>query len=164
MAFSLSRLLRKTFVVRPLEIADCRFLAMLHEEDFVRPWTDGEFESLLSQDTVFGFAAIEEGVPGGKPCGFVLARRAAGEAEILTVTVARALRRRGIGRMLMDAVLRTLHAERVEALFLEVDENNAPAITLYRRLGFRQVGHRPDYYRDASARQSNALVMRRDLR
>jgi len=164
MALSLSKLLRKSFVVRPLEVADGRALAELHQEDFVRPWTDGEFESLLSQDTVFGFAAIQEGVPGGKPCGFVLARRAAGEAEILTVTVARALRRRGIGRLLMDAVLRTLHAERVEALFLEVDENNEPAIALYRRLGFREVGRRPDYYRDTNARPSNALVMRRDLR
>jgi len=163
MALSLSRLLRKSFVVRPLEISDGRILASLHREDFVRPWTDGEFESLLSQETVFGFAAIEEGTPGSKPCGFVLARHAAGEAEILTIAVSRALRRRGIGRMLMDAVLRTLHAERAEALFLEVDENNAPAIALYRRLGFRQVGHRRDYYRDATARRSNALVMRRDL-
>ena len=164
MALSLSRFLRRTFTVRALEIDDSRALAALHEEDFIRPWTDGEFESLLSQETVFGFAAVEEGLPKAKPCGFVLARRAAGEAEILTVTVSRALRRRGIGRMLMDAVLRTLHAERAEALFLEVDENNAAAIALYQRLGFRQVGRRPDYYRDAFARRSNALVMRRDLK
>ncbi|WEX09252.1 ribosomal protein S18-alanine N-acetyltransferase [Chelativorans sp. AA-79] len=163
MALSLSRLLRRSFAVRPLEIADSLALAALHEEDFVRPWTDGEFESLLSQETVFGFAAIEEGA-GARPCGFVLARRAAGEAEILTLTVSRALRRRGIGRMLMDAILRTLHAERAEALFLEVDESNMPAIALYRRLGFRQVGRRPDYYRDAFAHRSSALVMRRDLR
>ncbi|WP_309084315.1 ribosomal protein S18-alanine N-acetyltransferase [Chelativorans sp.] len=164
MALSLARFLRRSFSVRRLQLTDCRALAELHRDDFARPWTDGEFESLLGDDTVFGFAAIEEGHPASKPCGFVLARLAAGEAEILTIAVARQVRRRGIGRMLMDAVLRTLHAERAEALFLEVDENNAPALALYRRLGFRQVGHRPDYYRDANARRSHAIVMRRDLR
>ena len=60
------------------------------------------------------------------PVGFVLARLAAGEAEILTVAVARSHRRHGLGWKLMDAVLRQLHADRAEALFLEVDETNTP--------------------------------------
>src|SRR5690606_22056089 len=119
MAFSLYPFRRRGFVVRPLKVADSDVLAALHEQDFTRSWADSEFEALLSQDTVFGFAAVEEGIATAAPCGFVLARQAAGEAEILTITVARSFRRRGIGRMLMDAVLRTLHAERVEALFLE---------------------------------------------
>ena len=83
------------------------------------------------------------------PVGFVLARLAAGEGEILTVAVARAHRRQGLGWRLMDAVLRELHAQRAEALFLEVDETNAAAIALYRRLGFSEVGKRPSYYQSA---------------
>jgi [ribosomal protein S18]-alanine N-acetyltransferase len=155
---------RRSFVIRPLEAADSGIIAALHEEDFLRPLTEDEFDILLGQDAVFGFAAIQEGLVRAKPCGFVLARRAAGEAEILTITVARSMRRRGIGRLLMDAVLRTLHAERAEALFLEVDEQNAPAIALYRRLGFHEVGRRPDYYRNANSHRSSAIVMRRDLK
>jgi ribosomal-protein-alanine N-acetyltransferase len=64
----------------------------------------------------------------------------------------------------MDAVLRELHAQRAEKLFLEVDETNQPAIALYRRFGFREVGQRPRYYQSAGGRKSGALVMRRDLR
>jgi ribosomal-protein-alanine N-acetyltransferase len=64
----------------------------------------------------------------------------------------------------MDAVLRQLHAQRAEALFLEVDETNPPAIALYRRLGFHEVGKRPNYYQSAAKGPTGALVMRRDLR
>jgi ribosomal-protein-alanine N-acetyltransferase len=81
--------------------------------------------------------------------------------------VARAHRRQGLGWRLMDAVLRELHGQRAEALFLEVDETNTAAIALYRRLGFFEVGKRPSYYESAQGStqdKSGALVMRRDLR
>ncbi|MDX8440344.1 ribosomal protein S18-alanine N-acetyltransferase [Mesorhizobium australafricanum] len=155
---------RRDYALQPLTVADSTAVSVLHREDFVRPWTDDEFAALLEQDTVFGYAARETGQGAKPPVGFVLARLAAGEGEILTVAVARAHRRQGLGWQLMDAVLRELHAQRAEALFLEVDETNAPAIGLYRRLGFRQVGHRPNYYRSTEHGPTGALVMRRDLR
>ncbi len=158
----LTRRLRD-YSLEPLSANDSPAIATLHQEDFHRPWTDGEFASLLEQDTVFGFVARETGRRAQAPVGFVLARLAAGEAEILTIAVARAHRRQGLGWKLMDAVLRELHRERAEALFLEVDEHNAAAIALYRRFGFSEVGKRPNYYQSATG-ASGALVMRRDLR
>jgi ribosomal-protein-alanine N-acetyltransferase len=154
----------REFSIEPLVPGSGEVLAALHREDFVRPWTDGEFEQLLMQDTVFGFAGLETGRGSAGPVGFVLARLAAGEAEILTLAVARSHRREGLGWRLMDAVLRELHAARAEALFLEVDETNQAAIALYRRLGFREVGKRPRYYQKPDSAKSGALVMRRDLR
>jgi ribosomal-protein-alanine N-acetyltransferase len=154
----------REFVIERLQPGCGHVLAELHSEDFVRPWTDGEFEQLLAQNTVFGFAGLEIGKGSAGPVGFVLARLAAGEAEILTIAVARSHRRHGLGWLLMNSVLRELHAERAEALFLEVDETNAAAIALYRRLGFREVGKRPHYYRTTDNGRSGALVMRRDLR
>jgi len=152
------------YVLEPLRLTDAAALAQLHREDFGRPWTEDEFTALLSDATVIGFGAREAGHGSEPPIGFVLARLAAGEAEILLIAVARALRRRGVGWLLMDGVLRHLHAERAEALFLEVDESNAPAMALYRRLGFIKVGNRPNYYHDERGMPSSALVMRRDLR
>ncbi|MBN9270901.1 MAG: GNAT family N-acetyltransferase, partial [Mesorhizobium sp.] len=137
----------RDYALEPLTIADSPAVSVLHREDFVRPWTDGEFAALLAQDTVFGYAVRETGKGAKPPVGFVLARLAAGEGEILTVAVARAHRRQGLGWRLMDAVLRQLHAQRAEALFLEVDETNMAAIALYRGPGFREVGKRPHYYR-----------------
>lgn len=155
---------RREYAIEALNEEDARLLPAIHREDFSRPWSGGEFVSLLAQEPVFGFAAWQIGNRKAGPAGFVLARLAAGEAEILTIAVARAHRRAGLGRDLMEAVLRTLHAERAETLFLEVDEINAPAIALYRRLGFREVARRPAYYDRHDAPKTAALVMRRDLR
>lgn len=153
----------RDYALELLTPEDSQAIAKIHREDFARPWTDGEFASLLGQDTVFGYAVRETGRGGSAPVGFVLARLAAGEGEILTVAVARTHRRQGLGWRLMDAVLRELHGQRAEALFLEVDETNQPAIALYRRLGFFEVGKRPRYYETGEGK-SGALVMRRDLR
>lgn len=154
------------FAVEALGEDDARFLPDLHGEDFSRAWSEDEFLALLRQEPVFGFAAWQVGNRKAGPAGFVLARLAAGEGEILTIAVARDWRRLGLGRDLMEAVLRELHAQRAEALFLEVDETNHAALALYRRLGFAEVARRPAYY-DASgtdAPRTDALVMRRDLR
>jgi [ribosomal protein S18]-alanine N-acetyltransferase len=151
---------RREYSLEPLTVADSAAVAALHQEDFVRPWSADEFEALLEQDTVFGYAAREIGHGNENPVGFVLARLVAGEGEILTIAVGRGHRRQGLGWKLLDAVLRELHAQRAEALFLEVDETNVGAIALYRRMGFREVGKRPGYYQS----DRGALVMRRDLR
>jgi ribosomal-protein-alanine N-acetyltransferase len=149
-------------VIEPLTAADAEAVAALHDEGFRVAWSADEFAAFLAQETVFGFAARPAGRSRRAPDGFVLARLAAGEAEILTISVARARRGRGLGRALMDAVLRRLHAERAEAVFLEVDEENRWAVALYRRIGFREVGRRPGYYRQFGG--AGALVMRLDLR
>lgn len=152
------------FALESLTLDDARHLPDIHAQGFIRPWSEHEFAGLLEQSPVFGFAAWRVGQRPAGPAGFVLARLAAGEAEILTIAVSRAMRRQGLGRDLMEAVLRELHAERAEALFLEVDETNQPAIALYRRLGFREVARRPAYYDQPGAQKTAALVMRRDLR
>ena len=149
-------------VIEPLKVQDCDAMARLHDESFSRPWNDGEFRSLLSQPPVFGFIARPQGM-SDRPAGFILSRLAAGEAEILTVAVARSARRAGIGHRLVSAVLRKLHQVRAETIFLEVDESNSPAIGLYKGFGFAEVARRPSYY-DTPSGKSAALVMRLDLK
>lgn len=152
---------RQSFAYESLMQAHCAELADLHAPAFHHAWSEEDFAGMLSQGNIFGFIAR----PVGKPkqaAGFVLARLVAGEAEILTIAVSSAFQRRGVGRDLMEAVLRHLHHERAESLFLEVDESNVAAQALYRRLGFIQVGQRPAYYETGHGR-SNALVLRRQF-
>jgi [ribosomal protein S18]-alanine N-acetyltransferase len=153
---------QKRHVLVPLQSSHSAAAATLHVEGFHRPWSDGEFRSLLAQENVFGFVALVEGRPKAPPAGFILARLAAGEAEILTVAVAKSVRRHGIGQRLVDETLRRLHAERAETLFLEVDGSNVAAVKLYTRFGFKKVGERPAYYEGPEGKTA-ALVMRLDL-
>ncbi|MFC4626448.1 ribosomal protein S18-alanine N-acetyltransferase [Daeguia caeni] len=152
---------RREIVVEPLRSEDSQTIQKIHANCFLHGWSSDEFRSLIAQDSVFGFIARPEGKPAGAS-GFVLARLVAGEAEILTIAVAPSAQRQGVGRALMDAVLRYLHQERAETLFLEVDEANIAAQALYRRMGFRKVGDRPAYYQTENGR-SAALILRRDL-
>lgn len=150
-------------VAVPMQPEDLDFVADIHSEAFDRAWSGDEFASLLSQQGAFGFVARRIGAPREAPAGFVLARLVAGEAEILTIAVSPKFRGRGVGRMLMDQVLQYLHQERACSLFLEVDEENAAAIALYRRLRFAEVGRRPAYYSDDRGRKTSALVLKRVL-
>jgi ribosomal-protein-alanine N-acetyltransferase len=151
-------------VIEELRKEDTAAAARLHVDDFVHPWSDGEIHSLLSKPGVFGYVVRQTGKPGSQPVGFVLARMAADEAEILTIAVDRRWRRYGLGRQLMDAVLRRLHGEGIVSLFLEVNEKNIAARALYAKLGFQAVGQRPGYYEVPGFRRENALVMRYDFR
>lgn len=161
--FPFDNLRPRSFVIEPLVRADAADLASIHGLTFRQPWSDDDFHALLIEDNVFGFIAREEGNRKAQPGGFVLARLVVDEAEILTIAVAPPSQRKGLGHALMDATLRHLHNVRASMLFLEVDEINAPALALYRRLGFKQVGKRPGYYETAAGR-SAALTMRRDLK
>ena len=157
--------LKPEFEIVAMDADDCHAVALLHGERFARPWGDGEFHSLLSQENVFGFVARQTNAFLKKPLpGFVLARQAAGEAEILTVAVQAKSARSGLGWRLMQAAMREAHARGGESMFLEVDNGNAAALGLYRKLGFEQVGERRGYYKNEKGVTSAALVMKRVLR
>ncbi|NJR13357.1 MAG: GNAT family N-acetyltransferase [Phyllobacteriaceae bacterium] len=152
---------RAEFAVQPIEVADLREAARIHADGFGHGWTDGEIERLLLRTGTHGRVARPV---GKKPvAAFMLYTLAAGEAEILTIATAAGWKRKGAAETLIKAALQHLHAERAEALFLEVGDQNDAALGLYRKLGFREVGRRNNYYGAQSAVGASALVMRRDL-
>jgi [ribosomal protein S18]-alanine N-acetyltransferase len=93
----------------------------------------------------------------------VLSRIAADEAEILSIAVSPARRQEGTARRMLAAHCDQLRLARVKALFLEVEDGNAPALSLYARHGFREISRREAYYRKADGSAATALIMRIDL-
>ena len=149
--------------IEPIGAGHTRGASEVHAALFARPWSDGEIAALLHKSNVLGFAARQTSADQAM-IGFVLARQAADEAEILTIAVRPDWQRYGIGRRLMDAVLAHAHGERLASVFLEVEEANEAALALYRRLGFHPIGDRPAYYPRPGAEPARAIVMRRDIK
>lgn len=150
--------------IEEAELDDAPELAAIHGESFPYEWTAEEISALLRDRTVFGMVARRANLFGTRsPVGFILMRSVVGEAEILTIAVSPRQRGRGCGRALIEAAFRRLYRDRVKSVFLEVDGGNQPALTLYGKLGFRQVGERKGYYRAGSTPGASALVMRADL-
>lgn len=147
------------FALADATAADAADIARLHARSFRRGWSEDEIERLIAERSVLAQCART----GRKLAGFIMSRRAAGEAEILSVAVARERQGRGIAQRLLVSHLGRLMALGTRAVFLEVDEDNVPALRLYRRAGFREVGRRPGYYAGRDGKPANALVLRRDL-
>jgi ribosomal-protein-alanine N-acetyltransferase len=148
--------------VRPDE---AEALVAIHGEAFARPWSADDFRTLVSDRSVYALAIRRESMLGRRRMlGFVLVRAVADEAEILTIAVLPSVQGRGHGRRLMEEIRRRLYADRVRALFLEVDRDNAPAVRLYRSLGFEAIGERKGYYLKPDGTTGSALVMRAELR
>jgi ribosomal-protein-alanine N-acetyltransferase len=138
---------------------DAEAIAALHALSFRRGWSEVEVDGLLGDRNVLTHRAAA----GAVLRGFIMSRRAAEEAEILSVAVARAHQGRGLARALLDLHLRRLAGLGCRAVFLEVDENNRAAIRLYNRAGFLEVARRANYYPAAGGKAAAALVLRRDL-
>ncbi len=141
-------------MIRSATIDDAPDLARLHAEAFDAPWSEAYLGGQIG--AAAAFALRDDG-------GFVLVRALAGDAEILTLAVSPAARRRGVGRALVKAAAARAHETGAENLFLEVAADNAAALALYADCGFEPVGRRNGYYRRGDGRPMDALVLRKTL-
>jgi ribosomal-protein-alanine N-acetyltransferase len=148
----------RLWLATPLDAAK---MAELHKPAFKDSWPEEAFASLLSSEEVFAvLGATADDQRAAK--GFVLMRAVAEEAEVLTLCVANESRRDGLGQSLLIEACKIARARGADHLFLEVAENNEAATLLYQKLGFKTVGRRAAYYRQADD-AADALVMRREL-
>ncbi len=137
--------------VRPMAAADasrCAAIAAAAPE----PWSESQLLSELESPAARLFVAEGD----GGVLGFAVFQLAAGEASLYALNVDPNARRKGVGAALLAGALEALKAEGAGQCFLEVRAANAPALALYRRLGFSSAGVRRGFYRDPP---DDAVVM-----
>jgi [ribosomal protein S18]-alanine N-acetyltransferase len=132
-------------------------LAACHADLFAEPWNKAAFEGLLSHPGSTALIA-RQGNPQ-QTIGFIVGQLAADEAEILTFGVAKDWQRKGIGRKLIEGLARAVKRAEAKRLFLEVADDNLPAMVLYSRMGFKEAGRRKGYYVRTGAPAADALVL-----
>lgn len=132
-------------------------LSMLHRACFPEdPWNSRAIAEIMTIKGSFGRIAWADEIPAG----FALALDLREECEILSLGVLPEWRREGIGSALLDSVCSEARARGAEYIVLEVAVDNSVALALYTARGFVPVGHRRNYYRQAS-RRIDALVLQR---
>jgi tRNA threonylcarbamoyl adenosine modification protein YeaZ/ribosomal-protein-alanine acetyltransferase len=130
-------------------------LASLHAACFERGWSASEMARLLAMPGAVCLIARRD----DQPLAFLLLRSAGDEAEIITIGTLPDMRRQGIGAALIAAALPLLRSHDIQRLLIEVAASNAPALALYRKVGFSAVGQRRDYYQHANGRREDAIIM-----
>jgi ribosomal-protein-alanine N-acetyltransferase len=142
--------------VRKARTEDLEAVLAREEASVKDPWGRQPYEPCIDDGRYFFAVAEDENVIAG----YVLASDVPPyEAEIMRIAVDPEARKRGTGRMLMDALTEHCITSLTSDIFLEVREGNAAARALYEKSGFRYTGKREKYYADGE----DALMMRRNL-
>ena len=128
-------------------------------------WTRRQVEDSLALPSTYMLLIGDDGTPpaeGVEAAGFVLARQAVDEIELLLIAVRPNLRGKGLGRALLRQFFESARTREAVKVFLEMRANN-PAEKLYRAEGFVQIGQRKDYYRTVTGHPLDALTFGREV-
>jgi ribosomal-protein-alanine N-acetyltransferase len=149
------------FLIRQMTPDDMPEVMEIERVAFTNPWSPELLRRELTHDWSTILLAEEELAPGlRRLLGFAIFWVVHDELHILNVATDPSQRRRGVARQVMDATLERGRQRRCALATLEVRRSNEAALSLYRTLGFRAVGVRPNYYVDEG---EDAVVMILDL-
>ena len=130
-------------------------VAQLEKECFHDPWSENSIASELKNPLSLWLVAVD----GQQVAGYVGSQSVMGEADMRNIAVSAQYRRMGIAQELVERLVTLLREKDVYSLTLEVRASNEPAKALYGKLGFNQVGRRPNYYRNP---KEDALILRKE--
>ena len=132
-------------------------IAALERAAFSLPWDEASIRAELENPLALWLVAEGE---DGTVQGYVGSQTCFEDADILNVCVAPEARRRGIAAALMRELELRLAPKGAERITLEVRASNLPALRLYEKLGYAQVGLRKNYYEKP---REDALILQKRI-
>ena len=142
-------------IIENMTAAHVSQIAALEKLCFSDPWSEKSIETELSCRLSVWLVALE----GEQVVGYVGSQTVIDESDMMNIAVHPDFRRRGIAEALVAELEAALRQRGSRALTLEVRDSNAPAIALYEKLGFAQVGLRKNYYRNP---KEDARILRKE--
>lgn len=130
-------------------------IAALEKLCFSDAWSEKSIASELTNKLSLWLVAVD----GDTVAGYIGSQTVLGWADMMNLCVSPDYRRQGIGEKLTAELERQLKENDVTCLTLEVRVSNVPAIALYEKMGFVQVGKRPRYYEKP---REDALILRKE--
>ena len=144
-------------VIRPMQVTDLDVVLTNERRSYSHPWSQGIFENCLANDSSCWVLEVQESV-----IGHGILSVGADEAHLLNVCVLPDYQGKGYGRVLVEYLIAQARKKAATIMFLEVRASNQTAYLLYEKLGFNEIGLRPDYYPAYSGRE-DALVLAIEL-
>lgn len=138
--------------------ADLDAVMEVQRDSFTHPWSRELFKRELDHE--WSTVLLAESPTDGTLVGLIIFWLVHDELHILNVAVRPTCRRQGVANRLLAEALAVARSKKCVLATLEVRKTNEPALTLYKNLGFRPVGLRPNYYVDEG---EDAVVMVLDL-
>jgi ribosomal-protein-alanine N-acetyltransferase len=142
---------------RRMTAADLDVVVATEDSIYPHPWTRGNFADSIAAG--YHCWVVE---CGGEMAGYTVAAIAAGEAHLLNLSVAAPWQRRGIGREVLNFVLKLARDYGATKVLLEVRPSNTAALALYAAGGFSRIGVRQGYYPAGDGRE-DAVVLQLEL-
>ncbi len=134
---------------------DLHELSSLETEVFSDPWDEETIAHYLKMSEKDKATYVLYDEADKKILAYVIVQTLYDEMEIMRFAVIPTRRREGLGKMLMNMLISAAKEHEVEKIILEVNSINYKAISLYKSLGFIEVGRRKDYYKQGE----DALLM-----
>jgi ribosomal-protein-alanine N-acetyltransferase len=144
---------------RPMRMEDVDAVMSVEAQVYPFPWTPGNF--LDSVNVGYSCWVYEQG-DALIGYGVMMVAVAAGEAHLLNIAVAPEWQGKGMGRRMLQQLIRVAREHRTEYMYLEVRPSNLPARRLYVGVGFKEIGWRKNYYPALDGRE-DAVIMGLDL-
>ena len=135
--------MERGYTIEKYTLNDLRAIAEIEKECFTKPWSYESFCMEYADKNKFYFVAKDE---TGKVIGYGGYAHILDEGHIMNIAVTASARGKGVGRAIVTTMLQSARENGIDAITLEVNENNAPAIALYESVGFTYSGTRPHYY------------------
>lgn len=110
-------------------------------------------EELNSQNSCYIVAFLNNEIVGFAGIKFI-----ANEADIMNIVTKKTFRNQGIGKLLLENLIQLAKSLHLKSITLEVNEENAPAIHLYKKFGFEILGIRKNYYQN-----KNGIIMTKKI-
>lgn len=132
----------------------------IERKSFPTPWPRSFFRAELRNPLARSFILRAQFERGGACVGYICSWFVHNELHILNLAVDPAFRKLGFGQRLLTHAFGVARKAGLDVATLEARPSNAPALNLYRKLGFRTVGVRPNYYYDT---REDAVALMLDL-
>ena len=130
-------------------------IAQLEKICFSAPWSEKSIDSELQNKLALWLVAMEEETVAG----YIGSQTVMDETDMMNAAVHPDFRRQGIAEALVNTLVEQLKEMGSHCLTLEVRASNTPAIALYEKLGFSEIGRRRNYYRNP---REDALILRKE--